>query len=64
MIPYIQWQADNLLVEINVPKLFNVTHSFKFMEQLKIQNKTNFFERRTSEYSKQTMCEKTIELDF
>lgn len=49
---YIKCQADNLLVLIDTPPLYNVKHGFGFMEQINLTNRTNFFERMVSEYSK------------
>lgn len=52
MIPYIQSQADNLLALIDMDPLYNAQHEFRFMEQQNLTNRTNFFERRASEYNK------------
>lgn len=52
MCPYIECQADNLMALIEVPILYKAKHDFMFMEQQNMVNRTNFFERRVSEYSK------------
>jgi ribonucleotide reductase beta subunit family protein with ferritin-like domain len=52
MIPYIECQADNLVTLIDLPVLYGSKHSFHFMEQINLANRTNFFERRVSEYAK------------
>lgn len=52
MIPYIECQADNLMSLIDVPVLYGSKHDFHFMEQINLTNRTNFFERRVSEYAK------------
>jgi ribonucleotide reductase beta subunit family protein with ferritin-like domain len=52
MTLYIKSQADNVLSVIEIPPLFGVKHKFQFMEQINLTNKTNFFEKRVSEYSK------------
>jgi ribonucleotide reductase beta subunit family protein with ferritin-like domain len=54
MRTHIESVADDLLAIIHVPKVYNSKTPFAYMEQLKIQNKTNFFERRVTEYSKST----------
>ena len=54
MKEYIKSQADNLLSLIDTPKLYNSKNPYLFMEQINLQNHTNFFERRVSEYSKST----------
>lgn len=55
MCDYIECQADNLLQMINEKKIYNAQHKFHFMEQINLDNRTNFFDRRVSEYSK-TNC--------
>lgn len=52
MCQYIEFVADRLLVALGVPKLYNATNPFDFMELISMQGKTNFFERRVSEYQK------------
>ena len=52
MAQYIEYVTDHLLVEIGLPKLFNVTNPFDFMDMISLEGKTNFFERRVSEYQK------------
>jgi ribonucleotide reductase beta subunit family protein with ferritin-like domain len=52
MSQYIECEADELLSLINEPHVFGSTNPFPFMEQIKLQNKTNSFERRVTEYRK------------
>lgn len=52
MSQYIEFCADRLLQELNVPKLYNATNPFDFMELISLQGKTNFFEKRVGEYQK------------
>ena len=52
MSQYIEYVADRLLYDLGHPKLYNVTNPFNFMELISLQGKTNFFERRISEYQK------------
>lgn len=54
---YIESQADNLVTLIDCPVIYNAKHDFHFMEQINLQNRTNFFERRVSEYSKAQSAE-------
>lgn len=49
---YIEFVADRLLADLGVPKHFNTRNPFDFMEQISLQGKTNFFERRVGEYQK------------
>eukprot|EP01061_Rhynchopus_euleeides_P015978 TRINITY_DN27129_c0_g1_i1.p2 TRINITY_DN27129_c0_g1~~TRINITY_DN27129_c0_g1_i1.p2 ORF type:complete len:354 (+),score=202.95 TRINITY_DN27129_c0_g1_i1:64-1125(+) len=52
MAQYIEYCTDRLFAELGYPKHFNVTNPFDFMEMISLQGKTNFFEKRVSEYSK------------
>jgi ribonucleotide reductase beta subunit family protein with ferritin-like domain len=49
---YIRFCADRLLVALGVGKTYNVSNPFEWMEMISLQGKTNFFEKRVSEYSK------------
>ena len=51
MSQYIEFVADRLLAQLNVPKIWNVKNPFPFMEMISIEGKTNFFEKRNSSYS-------------
>ncbi len=52
MCQYIEFVADRLLVALGSPKVYNVTNPFDFMDLISLPGKTNFFERRVSEYQK------------
>ena len=52
MSQYIEFVADHLLATLDMPKLFNATNPFSFMELISLQGKTNFFEKRVGEYQK------------
>eukprot|EP01042_Synura_sphagnicola_P030324 gene30324-39075_t len=52
MVQYIQFVADRLLVALNCEKLYGVQNPFDWMEMISLQGKTNFFEKRVSEYAK------------
>jgi len=52
MCQYIEFVADRLLESLGYPKVYNSTNPFDFMEQISLQGKTNFFEKRVSEYKK------------
>jgi ribonucleotide reductase beta subunit family protein with ferritin-like domain len=52
MIQYIKFCADRLLVALQCEKLYNAQNPFDWMEMISLQGKTNFFEKRVSEYSK------------
>ncbi|KAK7053077.1 Ribonucleotide-diphosphate reductase (RNR), small subunit [Paramarasmius palmivorus] len=52
MCEYIEYVADRLLVALGSSKLYSATNPFDFMELISLEGKTNFFEKRVSEYSK------------
>jgi ribonucleoside-diphosphate reductase subunit M2 len=52
MCQYIEFVADRLLVALGNEKIYNVTNPFDFMDMISLQGKTNFFEKRVSDYSK------------
>ncbi|KAL0568510.1 Ribonucleotide-diphosphate reductase (RNR), small subunit [Marasmius crinis-equi] len=52
MNQYIKFVADRLLVAFGNEKVYNCSNPFDFMDMISLQGKTNFFEKRVSEYSK------------
>ena len=52
MTQYLEFVTDRLLVELGLEKEFNVSNPFDFMDMISLQGKTNFFEKRVSEYQK------------
>ena len=52
MAEYIEFVADRLLVQLGYNKVYNASNPFSFMEMISMEGKTNFFERRVTEYSK------------
>ncbi len=52
MTQYLEFVTDRLLQELGCDKQFNVTNPFDFMDMISLQGKTNFFEKRVSEYQK------------
>ena len=52
MTQYLEFVTDRLLVELNCDKVYNATNPFEFMDMISLQGKTNFFEKRVSEYQK------------
>lgn len=52
MTQYLEFVADRLLAELNCGKIYNATNPFDFMDMISLQGKTNFFEKRVSEYQK------------
>ncbi|KAM7443413.1 Ribonucleoside-diphosphate reductase subunit M2 B [Porites harrisoni] len=52
MKQYIEFVADRLLVALKCSKVYNVQNPFDFMENISLEGKTNFFEKRVAEYQK------------
>ena len=52
MSEYIRFCADRLLVDLHYKKLYNAVNPFSFMTLISLQGKTNFFEKRVTEYAK------------
>jgi ribonucleoside-diphosphate reductase subunit M2 len=52
MAQYIEFCADRLIVALGYEKRFLVTNPFDWMDMISLQGKTNFFERRVSEYAR------------
>jgi len=66
MCQYIEFVADNLLVNLGYEKMYNVEFPelFRFMDAISIQGKTNFFEKRPTEYQKANIGSLQIVEDF
>ncbi|WP_010523120.1 ribonucleotide-diphosphate reductase subunit beta [Aquimarina agarivorans] len=52
MTQYLEFVTDRLLSELGCSKEFNTANPFDFMDMISLQGKTNFFEKRVSEYQK------------
>jgi len=52
MSQYIEYVADRLLKQLGVLPIWNAVNPFDFMENLALDGKTNFFEKRVGDYSK------------
>jgi len=52
MIQYIEFVADRLAVQLGIKKIYKSTNPFDFMELISLSGKTNFFEKKVSEYAK------------
>lgn len=52
MANYIEFVADRLLLSLGVDRYYNTTNPFDWMELISLQGKTNFFEKRVSDYAK------------
>jgi len=51
MTQYIQFVADRLCLQLGYDKIYGVSSPFDFMELISLESKTNFFEKRVSDYA-------------
>ena len=65
MSQYIEFCADRLCVQLGYEKIYNTSCPFDFMEQISLEGKTNFFEKRVGEYAltNKTKDETTFDFD-
>jgi ribonucleoside-diphosphate reductase subunit M2 len=61
---YIEFVADRLLVALGFSKFYKVENPFDFMDLISLQGKTNFFEKKVSEYQKAGVMQKDHEKKF
>ena len=52
MKQYIKYVGDQLMIQLGYNKIWKAANPFDFMELISVENKTNFFENRVSEYAK------------
>lgn len=52
MSEYVEFVADHLLTSLGLEKIYNTANPFDWMNLISMQGKTNFFERRVSEYGR------------
>ena len=64
MSQYIEFVADRLLIGLGYSKLYFQTNPFDFMENISLNGKTNFFERRVGEYAKASVMVNQEDNDF
>jgi ribonucleotide reductase beta subunit family protein with ferritin-like domain len=62
MSQYIEFVADRLAVQLGTSKIYKVTNPFDFMELISLEGKSNFFEKKVSEYSKPGVGQKAEEM--
>merc|ERR1712226_132652 len=61
---YIKFVADRLLSELSCQKIYNVENPFDFMENISLDGKTNFFEKRVGDYQKAGVMSTREEMKF
>ena len=63
MSQYLEFVTDGLLADLGCEKVYNTANPFDFMDMISLQGKTNFFEKRVSEYQKAGVMNKEEEGD-
>jgi ribonucleoside-diphosphate reductase beta chain len=61
MKEYIRFCADRLMRQLGYSEIYNSKNPFDWMELISMQGKTNFFERKVSEYQKAGVVNSTKE---
>ncbi|KAK7944590.1 hypothetical protein WMY93_000318 [Mugilogobius chulae] len=64
MKQYIEFVADRLLLELGLDKMFRSENPFDFMENISLEGKTNFFEKRVGEYQRMGVMSGTSDNTF
>ena len=65
MSQYIEFVADRLAVQLGGEKIYKTANPFDFMDLISLEGKTNFFEKKVSEYSRvQSSGELRLDEDF
>jgi ribonucleotide reductase beta subunit family protein with ferritin-like domain len=65
MSQYIEFVADRLAVQLGGKKIYSVSNPFDFMDLISLEGKTNFFEKKVSDYSRVTSSEALrLDADF
>ncbi|XP_061098047.1 ribonucleoside-diphosphate reductase subunit M2 isoform X1 [Conger conger] len=64
MRQYIEFVADRLMLELGFSKIYRVENPFDFMENISLEGKTNFFEKRVGEYQRMGVMSGTVDNSF
>ncbi|KAK1888939.1 Ribonucleoside-diphosphate reductase subunit M2 [Dissostichus eleginoides] len=64
MKQYIEFVADRLMLELGFTKIFRAENPFDFMENISLEGKTNFFEKRVGEYQRMGVMSGTSDNTF
>lgn len=64
MSEYIEFVADRLLKDLGYTPIFNARQPFDWMDLINLTGKTNFFEKRVSDYAKAGVGESAVNNSF
>lgn len=63
MAEYLEFVTDHLLETLDCEPVYNTANPFDFMDMISLEGKTNFFEKRVSEYQKAGVGDKEESLN-
>ena len=58
MSTYVEFVADKLSKSLGCPPIYGVSNPFEWMDMISLGGKTNFFEKRVSDYQKSGVMDK------
>lgn len=64
MITYIQYVTDTILVEFGLKAEFNASQPLDYMQRIALSVKSNFFERRSGDYTRLVKSKSRFSDDF
>lgn len=64
MSQYIEFVADRWLLILGYEKYYNATNPFEFMDNMNLQTKSNFFEKKVSDYRKASIGNSVSDFKF
>lgn len=60
MSEYVRFVADRILAQLGYSKRYHAKNPFPFMENLSLEGKTNFFEKKVGEYQRAVRTEQRV----
>jgi ribonucleoside-diphosphate reductase beta chain len=63
MNQYVEFVADRLSTQLGYERIYNATNPFPWMELISMQTKTNFFEKRVTQYFRSAAASGGVESD-
>lgn len=64
MVQYIQYVTDTVLQDYSLPKEFNVSNPLLYMKKIALETRSNFFEVRSTDYTRVKQSEVLFDNDF
>lgn len=64
MQQYVEYVTDTILTDYGIEKLFNVGQPLAYMDRILLDSRSNFFEGRSTSYSRVTVTDSLVDDDF